>query len=85
MLEWNVDRKLSTVTLDNCITNDAIIKILLDKLQVSSLILGGSMLHMRCAAQIINLIVQDGLPVIGEGIEKVCDSVVFWTASPKRK
>ena len=46
--------------------------------------LGGSMLHMRCAAHILNLIVQDGLSLIGDGIERICDSVIYWTGSPKR-
>uniref|UniRef100_A0A2N9J0F8 HAT C-terminal dimerisation domain-containing protein n=1 Tax=Fagus sylvatica TaxID=28930 RepID=A0A2N9J0F8_FAGSY len=39
LLEWNVDRKLSTVTVDNCTTNDAMMRILLEKLEVSSLAL----------------------------------------------
>ena len=65
LLEWNIDRKLSTVTMDNCSTNDAVIKIILDKLQRVALIMRGSMLHMRCAAHVLNLIVQDGLDVIG--------------------
>ncbi|GMY21390.1 zinc finger BED domain-containing protein RICESLEEPER 2-like [Fagus crenata] len=85
LLEWNVDRKLSTVTVDNCTTNDAMMRILLEKLEVSSLALGGSLLHMRCAAHILNLVVQDGLAVIGDGIERIRDSVLFWTASPKRR
>ena len=33
LLEWNIDKKLTTVIMDNCSTNDAIIKIILDKLQ----------------------------------------------------
>uniref|UniRef100_A0A2N9E8Y2 BED-type domain-containing protein n=1 Tax=Fagus sylvatica TaxID=28930 RepID=A0A2N9E8Y2_FAGSY len=33
LLEWNVDRKLSTVTVDNCTTNDAMMRILLEKLE----------------------------------------------------
>uniref|UniRef100_A0A2N9J4P9 hAT-like transposase RNase-H fold domain-containing protein n=1 Tax=Fagus sylvatica TaxID=28930 RepID=A0A2N9J4P9_FAGSY len=85
LLEWNIDRKLSTVTMDNCSTNDAVINIIIDKLQRSSLVMCGSMLHMRCAAHVLNLIVQDGLSVIGPCIEKVCDSVGFWTASTKRR
>jgi hypothetical protein len=85
LLEWNVDRKLSTVTVDNCTTNDAMMRILLEKLEVSSLALGGSLLHMRCSAHILNLVVQDGLAVIGDGIERIRDSVLFWTASPKRR
>ena len=53
------------MTVDNCSINDATIRILLEKLQGSSLILGGSLLHM-C---ILNLVVQDCLVIIGDGIE----------------
>ena len=78
-------RKLSTVTMDNCSTNDAVIKIILDKLQCGALIMHGSMLHMCCAAHVLNLIVQDGLDVIGSSIKKVRESVGFWTTSTKRR
>jgi len=84
LLDWNLDRKLSTLTVDNCTTNDAIINILLDKLPLGSLVMGGRLFHMRCCAHVLNLIVQDGLSVLGDGIERIRDSVAFWTASPKR-
>ncbi|XP_050244277.1 zinc finger BED domain-containing protein RICESLEEPER 3-like [Quercus robur] len=45
LLEWNIDRKLSTMTVDNC----------------------------------------NGLNVIGSCIEKVCESVGFWTGLTKRR
>ncbi|KAF7140300.1 hypothetical protein RHSIM_Rhsim06G0070300 [Rhododendron simsii] len=32
-LEWNIDRKLSTLTIDNCTTNDAMIDLLLENLE----------------------------------------------------
>ena len=83
LLEWNIDRKLSIVTMDNCSTNDAVIKIILDKLQRGAFIMRGSMLHMHCVAHVLNLIVQDGLDVIGSSIEKVRESVGFWIASTK--
>ena len=47
--------------------------------------LGGSMLHMMCVAHILNLIVQDGLSLISDGIEMIRDSVIYWTGSPKRR
>ena len=61
------------------------IRLLLNKLDISSLMLGGSMLHMRCSTHILNLIVQDKLFLIGDGIERICDSVIYWTRSPKMR
>jgi hypothetical protein len=58
--------------------------ILLDKLETSSLMINGKFLHMRCAAHILNLIVKDGMSVLEQGIERVRDSVAFWSATPKR-
>ncbi|GJV70690.1 zinc finger BED domain-containing protein RICESLEEPER 2-like protein [Tanacetum coccineum] len=84
LCDWNIDRKISTVTVDNCTTNDAMIRDLLDKLPLSSLILGGELFHMRCCAHIVNLIVQDGLSVLGDGIDRIRDSVSYWTLTPKR-
>ena len=84
LLEWNIDRKLSTLTIDNCSINDTMIKILLKKLQNNSLILHGSLIHMCYTVHILNLIIQDGLRIIEECIEKICDSVVFWTGSMKK-
>ena len=84
-LEWNINRKLSTITVDNYSTNDVMIRLLLNKLATSSLMLSGSILHMRCAAHILNLIVQNGLSLIGDDIERIRDSVIYWTGSPKRR
>lgn len=84
LLDWNIDRKLSTLTVDNCTTNDAMINILLDKLSSSSLLLNGEFFHMRCCAHILNLIVKDGLDIIHLSVEKIRDSVAYWTATPKR-
>ena len=85
LMDWNVDTKLSTITLDNCSTNDAMIPFVLDKLQPNSLLLSGQLLHMRCCAHILNLVVKDGLDIIKEGIIKLRESVAFWTGTPKRR
>ncbi|KAF7802430.1 zinc finger BED domain-containing protein RICESLEEPER 2-like [Senna tora] len=85
LLDWNIDRKLSTINLDNCSTNDSLINSLLMKLDTSSLLLDGQLFHMRCCAHILNLIVQDGLAMIVYDISKVRSSVVFWSATPKRE
>lgn len=84
LMEWNVDRKLSTLTLDNCTTNDCLIDKVKDKIDKETLILRGKLFHMRCAAHILNLIVKEGLEKFPSGVEKVRESVNYWTATPKR-
>jgi hypothetical protein len=84
LVEWNLDEKISTLTLDNCTTNDKVISELIKKIGKRKLMLEGKLLHMHCAAHILNLIVRDGLDVIKDSIAKVRESVAFWTATPKR-
>ncbi|CAN1799541.1 Putative AC transposase [Linum perenne] len=48
MMKWNVDAKLSSITLDNSITNDKMIDIIKSKLVSTYLIKDGALLHMRC-------------------------------------
>jgi hypothetical protein len=54
------------------------------KLPLSSCMLNGKLIHMRCAAHILNLIVKDGMSVMEKGIDSIRDSVGFWSATPKR-
>ncbi|RVW23090.1 putative AC transposase [Vitis vinifera] len=85
LLDWNMDRKVSTVTVDNCSSNDGMINILVEKLSLSdSLLLNGKIFHMRCAAHVLNLIVKEGLDVIEVEIEKILESVAYWSATPSR-
>jgi len=50
---------------------------LLEKYDSSSLVLGDKFLHMWCSAHILNLIVKDGLNVIGSGIERIHNYIAF--------
>ena len=75
--DWNLDRKLSTISLDNCSTNDAMIQLIFAKIPSTQFILGGSLFHMRCCAHILNLIVKDGLLIISEVIESIKSSVAY--------
>ncbi|GJW01839.1 zinc finger BED domain-containing protein RICESLEEPER 2-like protein [Tanacetum coccineum] len=84
IVEWNIDRKLSTVTVDNCSTNDSMLKKIEEKLFGEHLVMEGKLLHMRCSAHILNLIVKDGLEVIGKAIDNIRDSVAYWKATAKR-
>ncbi|RVW23553.1 Zinc finger BED domain-containing protein RICESLEEPER 2 [Vitis vinifera] len=85
LLDWNMDRKVSTVTVDNCSSNDGMINILVEKLSLSdSLLLNGKIFHIRCATHVLNLIVKEGLDVIEVEIEKIRESVAYWSATPSR-
>ncbi|XP_073313441.1 zinc finger BED domain-containing protein RICESLEEPER 2-like [Primulina huaijiensis] len=84
LLDWNLDSKLSTLTVDDCTTNDTMIEHILDKLPPSSLILEGKLFHMRCCAHILNLVVRDVLELICDSIKTIRYSVGFWSATPKR-
>uniref|UniRef100_A0A803L1L1 Transposase n=1 Tax=Chenopodium quinoa TaxID=63459 RepID=A0A803L1L1_CHEQI len=64
---WNLDLRLSSITVDNCSTNDAMMEILKGVFPYGSLLL------------------RDGLSaVVSNGVQRIRDSVVFWTASDKR-
>jgi hypothetical protein len=69
MNEWGLDRVM-TVTVDNASSNDSGVGILRRQLQQTN-IADGKYLHMRCAAHIINLIVQDGLKEVDLSIKRV--------------
>lgn len=78
-------RKLSTLTVDNCSTNDSMIAIVLDKICYTSLILDGCLFHMCCCTHILNMVVRDGLDVIKKSIEKIRYSVAYWLGTQKRE
>jgi hypothetical protein len=84
LVEWNLDEKVSTLTLDNCTTNDAVIPLIVRKIGKNNLIADDKLLHMHCCAHILNLIVNDGLDELKSVIENIRDSVAYWTATPKR-
>ncbi|KAJ4814327.1 Zinc finger BED domain-containing protein DAYSLEEPER [Rhynchospora pubera] len=84
LYDWNLDLKLSTITMGNCSVNDGLVEILVQKIGSEELLLGGEVLHMRCCAHILNLIVKDGLDVIGTILENIRASCVYWSSTPKK-
>ncbi|KAK2646690.1 hypothetical protein Ddye_021885 [Dipteronia dyeriana] len=83
LFDWNVDRSLSAITVDNCSTYNSMIDKVKNKFS-DKFLLGEKFFHMRFCAHVLNLVVRDGLKVIVDGIEKIRDTVCYWIASSKR-
>ena len=59
--------------------------ILREKLSIQdSLLCDGQFFHMRCCAHILNLIVQEGLKVASETLDKIRQSIKYVKASKRR-
>ncbi|XP_038678348.1 zinc finger BED domain-containing protein RICESLEEPER 2-like [Tripterygium wilfordii] len=85
MKEWGIKNKIFTISVDNASNNDLAIKLLKETfLKSKRLLLGGALFHVRCAAHILNLIVQDGLHKFEYIIEDVKESVRYINASEAR-
>ncbi|GJW99918.1 zinc finger BED domain-containing protein RICESLEEPER 2-like protein [Tanacetum coccineum] len=82
--EWEFDNILS-ISVDNASSNDGAIefmKMILEK--KSNCLLRGKWLHIRCAAHVINLIVQDGMKKVDKSIEGIRCAVKWIKKSGSR-
>ncbi|KAJ0103094.1 hypothetical protein Patl1_03845 [Pistacia atlantica] len=70
LIDWNLDRKLSALTIDSCSINDAMMSMLIAKFTVDSKVMGGRFFHLQCCAQNLDLIMKDEMAVIEKDIEK---------------
>ncbi|XP_039028849.1 zinc finger BED domain-containing protein RICESLEEPER 2-like [Hibiscus syriacus] len=85
LMEWNIETKVVTLTVDNAKTNDVVARKLIENLNLQKqLDVGGKLFHVRCCAHILNLLVQDGLGEIKDIIHNVRESVKHVNASPGR-
>lgn len=66
--------KLSSLTLDNFSMNNSMVSQWFSKFTTCTLLLRKNLLHMCCAAHILDLIVKEGLNEISDVIEKICNS-----------
>ncbi|GJR42959.1 zinc finger BED domain-containing protein RICESLEEPER 2-like protein [Tanacetum coccineum] len=69
--EWGFTNILS-ISVDNASANDGAItfmKLILEK--YDACLLSGEWIHIRCAAHVVNLIVQDGIKHVGSSIESI--------------
>ena len=72
--------------LDNASSNNVFVGLLKDQLNTRhTLVCGGDFFHLRCAAHILNLVVQDGLQEIDGSVGKIRESIKYVRGSQARK
>ncbi|XP_042030043.1 zinc finger BED domain-containing protein RICESLEEPER 2-like [Salvia splendens] len=85
LMDWKIDRKIFSLTLDTAAANNVMVKLLKTRLQLqNSLLCNGEYFHVRCCAHILNLIVQEGLKVSSDALDKVRASIKYVKASEAR-
>lgn len=77
--EWEIDKKLFSITVDNASANDSFVKKLKTQLNFKGLLLllNGIKIYVRCCAYILNMIVQNGLTTIDHAMIKVCNFIKY--------
>nr|XP_027067613.1 zinc finger BED domain-containing protein RICESLEEPER 2-like [Coffea arabica] len=86
MLDWGIESKIYTVSVDNASNNDTALRCLKDTFSRNKCLLAkGKLFHVRCCAHILNLMVQDGLSEIQEIIHDIRTSVEFVNKTEGRR
>ncbi|XP_057510755.1 zinc finger BED domain-containing protein RICESLEEPER 1-like [Actinidia eriantha] len=84
-IDWGIENKVSTITVDNAKYNDTCLRILKDSFALKKkLPLNGKIFHVRCCAHIVNLLVQDGLGEIGDIVDGIREGVKYLATSEAR-
>ncbi|KAL6631066.1 hypothetical protein ACP70R_028406 [Stipagrostis hirtigluma subsp. patula] len=84
--DWNLEHKVFAITLDNAAANHSFVSTLKENLVAKKLLHGqGKLLHNRCAAHVLNLIVQEGLEQISDAVSNIRESVKYIKSSQARK
>lgn len=81
IMEWNLDKKLFAMVVDNAASNNYMVRTLMSWLS-DKIPCGGDFFHVRCSAHILNLIVQDGLALIQPFLSSIRASVMYLSKSP---
>ncbi|KAL1175392.1 hypothetical protein V6Z11_A04G086400 [Gossypium hirsutum] len=82
--DWGIE-KVFAITIDNTSSNNVAVDYLRKKLvHRKACVANGKFIHMRCAAHIINLIVQEGVTDASISVDRVRGAVRYIRASPSR-
>lgn len=83
---YNIEDKLFSITLDNAPLNKTMMDLLVANLSSKKMLLcDGNLFHVRCAAHVLNVIVNDALKAIDGVINDVRESVKYIEGSESRK
>lgn len=80
--DWGI-KKVMTLTVDNDSSNDTAVAFLIKRFN-KGLICNGEYMHIRCYAQILNLIVCDAFKEHNESISRIRNAVRYVRSSPAR-
>lgn len=82
LMDWDIDRKLFSMTFDNCSTNNNIIgKIRARLAQNRFLYCDGQLFDVRCAVNIFNMMAQDALAALNGSAHKIRESIRYIRSS----
>ena len=84
--DWNVTSKILAITMDNATNNNVALTNIKHKLyEQNMLVANGTLLHQRCCAHILNLIVNDGLKIVKSIVSKIRECVKWIRSSQRRQ
>lgn len=82
LMEWDIDRKLFSVAFDSGASSNNIVCRIKDRLsQNRFLYLNGQLFDVRCAANVVNLMVQDALEALSDVTTKIRESIRYVKSS----
>ncbi|KAK6919665.1 hAT-like transposase, RNase-H fold [Dillenia turbinata] len=77
LMEWDIDRKLCSMTFDNC-SNDNVVVRIRDRLSQNRFLLcNGQLFDVRCAVNILKLMAQDALEALNDVAFKIRESIKY--------
>ncbi|CAD6226192.1 unnamed protein product [Miscanthus lutarioriparius] len=83
LMEWDLVDRVFTVTLDNASVNSRAIRDLRAALG-AQMFFKGEHIYVRCAAHVLNIMVQARLQVIPNAVGRVRDIIMVVTSTPSR-
>lgn len=82
LMDWDIDRKLFSMTFDSHSANDNVVHRIRDRLsQNRFLFCNGMLFDIRCAASLLRLMVHDLLEVFSEVTHKIRESIRYVRSS----